>query len=567
MQGYGAAGQNSVFGNGMNRAPAGFGCGGGGCGDFSSHGYGGGCGSGAPAFPPQPPGGGGRPAGVGGFLTAPSAPPPAAAPSPLLRIRAGIEAGNHAEVMAGVREADVAGVVLAPNVRDMIKQWLAVNSPKASEPPPEEPPAPPPPPPTEPPAGGPPPEPESKGPAVTSEKLRGALLRFFSMAAKGSDAAAGLGIIEGDDGNRYLPLPMLGRAVGLAGEEFEVAMAAYKVVTETPPGTFMMTDDARSVGLVEWVGWEEFSSSLDAIVSGTRDPAFEPRSIQGHVARAARGAVRSGPCRQPDVLKRLQENLSSEGLPEDAAPALRSAIARRARLALACLVDAIASQGLGPQAGVDSMGLVGQLPRTLFGIIFENIDDRDKGACAFLGEILQSWDRRRCFSKRWLQDAAGKFSMPKGANTERDDARGWYALTSENLHKRPSDEGKPGDVDGFLHTTSERAGIQAHSRKAETSSSSRRDAIGDSPSRKSRSPGRKSSGKASTSKQDPVEDAADAKGDDKAAKVDGAAQREKRRKILQHDEDDDETVALRLEESRKRRAALMAKYQDGAKKD
>ena len=110
------------------------------------------------------------------------------------------------------------------------------------------------------------------------------------------------------------------------------------------------------------------------------------RSIQGHVARAARGAVRSGPLRQPDVLRRLQEGaglgvlklytleraffcmrlhatcfeeLSSENLPEemamrcdecnsshahtqalkampkDAAPALRSAILRRARLALA----------------------------------------------------------------------------------------------------------------------------------------------------------------------------------------------------------------------------------------
>ena len=34
-------------------------------------------------------------------------------------------------------------------------------------------------------------------------------------------------------------------------------------------------------------------------------------------------------------------------------------------------MDAIASQGLGPQAGLDSMGLVGQLPRTI-------IDDTPK---------------------------------------------------------------------------------------------------------------------------------------------------------------------------------------------
>eukprot|EP00439_Symbiodinium_sp_Y106_P023893 s1106_g2.t3 len=378
---------------------------------------------------------------------------PQASQAPLLRIRAGIEAGNHAEVMAGVREADQQGVVLAQNVRDMISQWLSVNAPK-NEPENPSPPAPP----ASVPEPAPPPGPQSKpkepaAPATTAEQLRSALLRFFELAPKGSDGAAGLGIIEGDDGRRYLPLPMLGRAVGITGEDFEVAMKAWNVVNETPPGTFMMTEDARAVGLVEWAGWEEFASSLDVIVKGTRDPAFEPRSIQGHVARAARGAVRSGPLRQPDVLRRLQE-LSSENLPEDAAPALRSAILRRARLALACLVDAIASQGLGPQAGVDSMGLVGQLPRTLFGIIFDNIDDRDRGACAFLGEILQSWDRRRCFSKRWLQDAAGKFSMPKGANSERDERRGWYALTSENLHKKPAEEegGAAGNAQTFLST-------------------------------------------------------------------------------------------------------------------
>merc|ERR1719482_248109 len=78
------------------------------------------------------------------------------------------------------------------------------------------------------------------------------------------------------------------------------------------------------------------------------------------------------------------------------------------------------------------MGLVGQLPRTLFGLIFDQIDDRDRGACAFLAEILQSWDRRRCFSKRWLQDAGSKFTQPKGANSERDEGKGWYALTADN---------------------------------------------------------------------------------------------------------------------------------------
>ena len=31
---------------------------------------------------------------------------------------------------------------------------------------------------------------------------------------------------------RYLPLPMLGRAVGITGEDFEVAMKAWNVVNE-----------------------------------------------------------------------------------------------------------------------------------------------------------------------------------------------------------------------------------------------------------------------------------------------------------------------------------------------
>eukprot|EP00441_Pelagodinium_beii_P002996 CAMPEP_0197700622 /NCGR_PEP_ID=MMETSP1338-20131121/122196_1 /TAXON_ID=43686 ORGANISM="Pelagodinium beii, Strain RCC1491" /NCGR_SAMPLE_ID=MMETSP1338 /ASSEMBLY_ACC=CAM_ASM_000754 /LENGTH=547 /DNA_ID=CAMNT_0043284257 /DNA_START=1 /DNA_END=1644 /DNA_ORIENTATION=+ len=535
---------------------------------------------GAPAsFPPQPPGMGG-PGALQAMGQSQPQLPPASTPSPLLRIRAGIEAGNHAEVMAGVQEADKNGVVLAPNVRDMITQWLSVNGPKqAPEPEPttQKPPAAPPPPAEADTSGtvssedkvappldsreDAPKPPEPAAPGVSSEKLRAALLRFFSLAPKGSDAASGLGIMEGHDGNRYLPLPMLGKAVGLQGQDFEVAMTAWNVVNDAPPGTFLLTEDARAVGLVEWSGWEEFSSSLDVIVKGTRDPAFEPRSIQGHVARCARGAVRSGPLRQADVLKRLQE-LSSDNLPEDAAPALRSAIHRRARLALACLVDAIASQGLGPQAGVDSMGLVGQLPRTLFGTIFDNIDDRDRGACAFLGEILQSWDRRRCFSKRWLQDAAGKFSMPKGANTERDGGRGWYALTSENLGKttmtaNASNEDAPIPPEG----SEAGAGSTQADTKADTSRSEiRRDSAAS--SQRSRSP---PTPKTAEEAPKMAEEAKDGTGDKDEEAHDAAEAAKKKRKIVQHDDDDDETVAKRLEESRRRRAALMAKYQDGKK--
>ena len=55
---------------------------------------------------------------------------------------------------------------------------------------------------------------------------------------------------------------------------------------------------------------------------------------------------------------------------------------------------------------------------TLFGFVLDNCSS---------DQVLQSWDRRRCFSKRWLQDAAGKFSMPKGPNAERDEHRGWWA--------------------------------------------------------------------------------------------------------------------------------------------
>ncbi|CAK0811553.1 unnamed protein product [Prorocentrum cordatum] len=60
--------------------------------------------------------------------------PSGAAQSPLLRIRAGIESGSVAEVQAGVQEADINGVELAPNVRQMITQWLSVNAPGSAMP-------------------------------------------------------------------------------------------------------------------------------------------------------------------------------------------------------------------------------------------------------------------------------------------------------------------------------------------------------------------------------------------------------------------------------------------------
>merc|ERR550514_1466969 len=119
-------------------------------------------------------------------------------------------------------------------------------------------------------------------------------------APKGSDAAGGLGIIEGEDGARFVPLHVLGRALGLSGQDFEVAHAVWAQVNDAPKGIFALSDDARGCGLLEWAGWEAFSSALEIIVSGTRDPAFEPRSIQRAVAVAARGAVRSGHVRQKD---------------------------------------------------------------------------------------------------------------------------------------------------------------------------------------------------------------------------------------------------------------------------
>jgi len=221
-------------------------------------------------------------------------------------------------------------------------------------------------------------------------------------------------------------------------------------------------------------------------------------------------------------------------MPADAAPALRSAISRRTRLALACVVDAIAARGLGPDAGPDSMGLVGQLPRTLLGLIFDQIDDRDRGACAFLGELLHSWDRRRCFSKRWVQTAAAKFQMPKGANSERDEGRGWYALTAENLGKAPPE-------------------AKAEANAAPASKDRRQDRS------RSRTRERKSSADDSKSRRGPKSAAAADVAEEEAAA------NAKSNKRMKDDEEDDDAVARKLEESRKRRAALMEKHSGGRK--
>lgn len=486
--------------------------------------------------------------------------------SPLLRIRAGIEAGNAAEVIAGVTQADTANVTLAPNVRDMIKQWLSVNAPDqlpaslggpagnsapSAAPPVMTPPA------MTPPVSAPPAttsapvdpgaslkslsssgqiaQPESKpevvddegikagegskgwsssaadagratigksGGAPPWEILRIALMKVFAGATKGSDEALGLGIVEGEDGERYLPFTMLGKAVSMKDSD-DIARSVQRSISQAKIGVFSIAPDGTGVGLLEWAGWQEFEVALAAIRSATRDPAFEPKSIQGHIARAARGAVRASG-RQSDALALIQERLSPQDKPEGATPALRSAISRRTRLALACLCDGLAAAGLAPEAGPDAMGLVGQLPRTLFGPIFDDIDNQDRGACAFLSEILQSWDRRRCFSKRWLQDAASKFNAPKGANSERDEGKGWYALTADNAHRGGSN------------------GSQAVEPAVENTSSNGRSREGDSHHKAN-----------------------------------------KKRGIVQENEDepdDDDAVNKKLEESRKRRAALMAKY-------
>jgi len=341
------------------------------------------------------------------------------------------------------------------------------------------------------------------------EMLRKALLRFFELAPKGSDAALGLGIFEDStDGSRYLPFSMLGRSVGLDPETDDITRTVQRSIVQAQSGVFSIAPDGSGAGLTEWAGWEDFASALATITAATRDPAFEPRSIQGSMTRCAHGAVLSGSVRQADVLSAMQDSLSPQDMPEDAAPALRSAISRRTRLALACLVDAIAAAGLAQEAGPDAMGLVGQLPRTLFGLIFDQIDDRDRGACAFLAEILSSWDRRRCFSKRWLQDAGSKFTAPKGQNSERDEGKGWYALKAD----------------------SKRSDNKAHSREEAAEANGHGDRGHDKP-----------------------RDA----DDEAAANSKHAAN--KKRGIVQDDEDD-ETVNKHVEESRKRRAALMAKY-------
>jgi len=243
--------------------------------------------------------------------------------------------------------------------------------------------------------------------------------------------------------------------------------------------------------------------------------------------------------------------------------------------------------------------------------IFDNIDDRDRGACAFLGEVLQSWDRRRCFSKRWLQDAAAKFSMPRGANPERDEGRGWYALTAENLHKKPPaevsvSEDIPRD-DGRRERDRDRD--RDRDREAKEYSRKERDRRSRSPRKASRSP-RKASRSPRKAKEREVresrEERSSRKDEERSGRKDdnrkdGRADRErpaesevpkaniatpekdgikpvvevaagdgvadaaakKKRRIVQNDEEDDDTVAKHLEDSRKRRAALMAKYQGG----
>jgi len=124
-----------------------------------------------------------------------------------------------------------------------------------------------------------------------------------------------------------------------------------------------------------------------------------------------------------------------------------------------------------------------------------------------LNEIIQSWSRRKCFSKRWLEDASSKFTAPKGANSERDEGKGWYALMADNLKKAQGQNSllPPGED------------------------------------------GQAANGEAGGAEGDEGKD-----GNHKANKKRGIVQ----------DEEDDETVNKAVEESRKRRAALMAKYKD-----
>jgi len=207
--------------------------------------------------------------------------------SPLLRIRAGIEAGNANEVVAGVKQADSTNVTLAANVRDMIQQWLKANAPSklseigmAPEPVPASEPA------AAVPAmdaggGGASPTKDDEGikagdgkkgwsttgadagraaigiaanPAkaqslISPEKLRLALLRFMEGAPKGSDAALGLGIMEESDG-RYLPFSMLGRAVGLEEDE-NLSRTVQRAICQARSGIFSIAPDGSGCGLIE----------------------------------------------------------------------------------------------------------------------------------------------------------------------------------------------------------------------------------------------------------------------------------------------------------------------------
>jgi hypothetical protein len=388
-------------------------------------------------------------------------------------------------------------------------------------------------------------------------------LKFFEGAPKGSDSALGLGIKEGDDGARYLKLPHLGRVVGLGDlDEDTMTEMILTSIREAPKGVFVLS--GYGVGLCEWAGWDEYSKAITQIVSATRDPAFEPGAIAYYVLRTSRGAVRSGHVRQAEAIKNLQDSLSPQAVPEDAPPALRSAISRRARLALACVADGIAFQGLGPEAGPDSMGLVGQLPRSLFGHIFDNVDDRDRGACAFLGEVLSSWDRRRCFSKRWLQDAAAKFNAPKGVNSERDEGRGWYALTAENLAKAPPPDPK------LAEPKAEEAPAKPSKDVENTAAAERRGDDGSKevePQKRRRADESPEKDNGDEKKSPPiaskeVEEKSNAGGGDHDAKDRDSKDKAppKKRRIVQNDEEDDDAVAKKLEESRKRRAALLAKH-------
>uniref|UniRef100_A0A7S1SCM5 Uncharacterized protein n=1 Tax=Alexandrium catenella TaxID=2925 RepID=A0A7S1SCM5_ALECA len=237
------------------------------------------------------------------------------------------------------------------------------------------------------------------------------------------------------------------------------------------------------------------------------------------------------------------------------------------------------------------MGLVGQLPRTLFGLIFERMDDRDRGACAFLGEVLQSWDKRRCFSKRWLQDAASKFAMPKGPNAEKDEGKGWYALTAENIHKKilddkpPAPQAKEKTADEPEAVAPKEKGKDKESRRR--SRSRRRDRDSSPRAREPPAPAPKPDVQATAPPQREAPVAAPAPAPevreaemgtggptaDEALERLVAKEREadkdaanrtdktgkKKRGVVQ-DEDDDDTVKKHLEESRKRRAALLAKY-------